>query len=375
MNLNVVEAVGVEETERFIVEASLLDEDAIPEKSVVQAAPQYTKYVSFDIPLRLFDWSFGRNKLPKSAVGWYKSLKKALTFHKEPSETAQVSDGVAAVLLAQRDVEERLSLSVRGKFVVTPTSVPPKIVDVGPAYAIANLTLANIDFFEINEAFVSQTVDRIEKLGSPYEKVNVHGEQKHLLVEAAHIRALLFEFNPPSDFAVERFLDRLFEHKPESLPAPVAPTREFWLAILISKIDAAIGNVDVIIEWEDDNATIGPIAAKAKESLLRLVHHILPADNEKSSFYRMVSDHGDFGIHMSIKLDNHLLHRFMTGKWDENAAPAMTRIDEDAKEYREECMSWSRQYFKALFHEAAGYEHAIKAGKDVRHFWFALRDW
>ncbi|KAG5715741.1 hypothetical protein E4T56_gene182 [Termitomyces sp. T112] len=72
MNLNVVEAVGVEETERFIVEASLLDEDAIPEKSVVQAAPQYTK-----------------NKLPKSAVGWYKSLKKALTFHKEPSETAQ----------------------------------------------------------------------------------------------------------------------------------------------------------------------------------------------------------------------------------------------------------------------------------------------
>ncbi|KAG5715745.1 hypothetical protein E4T56_gene179 [Termitomyces sp. T112] len=60
---------------------------------------------------------------------------------------------------------------------------------------------------------------------------------------------------------------------------------------------------------------------------------------------------------------------------DENAAPAMTRIDEDAKEYREECMSWSRQYFKALFHEAAGYEHAIKAGKDVRHFWFALRDW
>ncbi|KAH0586785.1 hypothetical protein H2248_005636 [Termitomyces sp. 'cryptogamus'] len=200
-------------------------------------------------------------------------------------------------------------------------------------------------------------------------------DRKHLLVEAAHIRALLFEFNPPSDFAVERFLDRLFEHKPESLPAPVAPTRELWLAILISKIDAAIGNVDVIIEWEDDNATIGPIAAKAKESLLRLVHHILPADNEKSSFYRMVSDHGDFGIHMSIKLDNHLLHRFMTGKWDENAAPAMTRIDEDAKEYREECMSWSRQYFKALFHEAAGYEHAIKAGKDVRHFWFALRDW
>lgn len=30
---------------------------------------------------------------------------------------------------------------------------------------------------------------------------------------------------------------------------------------------------------------------------------------------------------------------------------------------------------QALFNEAPNYEHAIRAGKDARHLWFALRDW
>jgi hypothetical protein len=30
---------------------------------------------------------------------------------------------------------------------------------------------------------------------------------------------------------------------------------------------------------------------------------------------------------------------------------------------------------QALFHKAPDYKHAIRAGKDARHLWFALRDW
>ncbi|KAG5337566.1 hypothetical protein C0989_009368 [Termitomyces sp. Mn162] len=95
---------------------------------------------------------------------------------------SQVSDGAAAVLLARRDVAERLGLPVRGKFVFAATvGVPPKIMGVGPAYAIpkvlqkTGLSLTDIDFFEINEAFASQAVYCIEKLGIPYDKVNIHG--------------------------------------------------------------------------------------------------------------------------------------------------------------------------------------------------------
>jgi len=52
---------------------------------------------------------------------------------------------------------------------------------VGPAFAIpeavnkAGLTLADIDIFEINEAFASQALYCIRHLGIPAEKVNPNG--------------------------------------------------------------------------------------------------------------------------------------------------------------------------------------------------------
>lgn len=52
---------------------------------------------------------------------------------------------------------------------------------VGPAYAIpailkkTGLSYTDVDFFEINEAFASQVVYCVEKLGIPYDKVNLNG--------------------------------------------------------------------------------------------------------------------------------------------------------------------------------------------------------
>ena len=52
---------------------------------------------------------------------------------------------------------------------------------VGPAYAIprvlelTDLSLNDIDFFEINEAFASQAVYSVQHLGIPWEKVNING--------------------------------------------------------------------------------------------------------------------------------------------------------------------------------------------------------
>ncbi|KAG6917092.1 hypothetical protein DXG01_003981 [Tephrocybe rancida] len=95
---------------------------------------------------------------------------------------SQVSDGAAAVLLARRDVAERLGLPIKGKFVLASTvGVPPRIMGVGPAYAIpkvlekTGLSKEDVDFFEINEAFASQALYSIRTLAIPSEKVNVHG--------------------------------------------------------------------------------------------------------------------------------------------------------------------------------------------------------
>lgn len=95
---------------------------------------------------------------------------------------SQVSDGAAAVLLTRRSVAKRLGLPVVGKYIAAATvGVPPRIMGVGPLYAIprvlekAGITKDDVDFFEINEAFASQAVYCVEGLGIPVEKVNING--------------------------------------------------------------------------------------------------------------------------------------------------------------------------------------------------------
>ncbi|KAI9145407.1 Thiolase, N-terminal domain-containing protein [Paraphysoderma sedebokerense] len=95
---------------------------------------------------------------------------------------SQVSDGAAAVLLMRRSVAQRLNMPIIGKFVnFAVVGVPPKIMGVGPAYAIpealkkAGISVNDVDVYEINEAFASQAVYSIEKLGIPIEKVNPKG--------------------------------------------------------------------------------------------------------------------------------------------------------------------------------------------------------
>ncbi|KAI7848509.1 Thiolase, N-terminal domain-containing protein [Circinella umbellata] len=71
---------------------------------------------------------------------------------------------------------------ILGKYITSAVvGVPPRIMGVGPAYAIpvaverAGLKLEDIDIYEINEAFASQAVYSVEKLGVPLEKVNPKG--------------------------------------------------------------------------------------------------------------------------------------------------------------------------------------------------------
>lgn len=112
--------------------------------------------------------------------------KLKASFKKGGSTTAgnasQVSDGAAAVLLMRRSEAERLNLPILGTFRgYKVAGVPPEIMGIGPAVAIpallkdCNLTVKDIDVFELNEAFGSQAVYCAEKLGIPEEKLNPNG--------------------------------------------------------------------------------------------------------------------------------------------------------------------------------------------------------
>ncbi|KAG8985424.1 3-ketoacyl-CoA thiolase with broad chain length specificity, partial [Tulasnella sp. 427] len=108
------------------------------------------------------------------------AFKKGGSTH--AGNASQVSDGAAAVLMMRRSVAKKMGLPILAKFVTAvAVGVPPKIMGIGPVYAIpkalakAGITLDEVDFFEINEAFASQAVYSVQTLKIPFERVNLYG--------------------------------------------------------------------------------------------------------------------------------------------------------------------------------------------------------
>lgn len=112
--------------------------------------------------------------------------KLKAVFQKGGSTTAgnasQVTDGAAAVLLMTRAHAKKLGLPIQGVFrSFAVAGVDPAVMGIGPAAAIpealkkANLTVDDIDVFEINEAFASQAFMSVSTLNIPWEKVNPNG--------------------------------------------------------------------------------------------------------------------------------------------------------------------------------------------------------
>ena len=112
--------------------------------------------------------------------------KLKAAFDKDGSVTAgnssQVSDGAAAVLLVEMGRAKAMGLPILAKFTAFATAgVAPEIMGIGPVPAVkkllekAKLTVADIDVFEINEAFASQALYVIRELGIDPAKVNPNG--------------------------------------------------------------------------------------------------------------------------------------------------------------------------------------------------------
>ena len=94
-----------------------------------------------------------------------------------------MSDGAGCVVLAKRSYALAKGLPIMGRFVsFAAVGVDPKVMGIGPAVAIpvaiekAGLrSVADVDLFELNEAFASQATYCATKLGLDVEKVNVNG--------------------------------------------------------------------------------------------------------------------------------------------------------------------------------------------------------
>lgn len=95
---------------------------------------------------------------------------------------SQITDGASAALVMRKEVAERLGLTPRARFVsFAVVGVDPITMLKGPIPATkkaldrAGLTVADIDLFEVNEAFASVVLAWQKEIGAPWDKVNVHG--------------------------------------------------------------------------------------------------------------------------------------------------------------------------------------------------------
>lgn len=96
--------------------------------------------------------------------------------------SSQTSDGAAFVLVMSEEMMKELNLEpvalLRGSSVA---GVDPRIMGIGPVAAVpkvlkqTGMKLKDIDLVELNEAFASQALVVMQKLGMDHEKTNVNG--------------------------------------------------------------------------------------------------------------------------------------------------------------------------------------------------------
>jgi acetyl-CoA acyltransferase len=132
------------------------------------------------------DFVYDTEELPRGDTTAEGLAKLKPAFSTTGSVTAgnssPLTDGAAVALVTTKEMAQKLGLEILAYFRgVQVVGVAPEIMGVGPAYAVPkllkhhNLSLADIDLIEMNEAFASQSVYCKKKLEIPDQKVNVNG--------------------------------------------------------------------------------------------------------------------------------------------------------------------------------------------------------
>jgi hypothetical protein len=93
-----------------------------------------------------------------------------------------LSDGAGAIVVASGEAVERHGLTPRARIVASASAgVPPHIMGLGPVpstekvLARSGWQVGDVDAIEINEAFATQVIASIRRLGLDEEKVNGYG--------------------------------------------------------------------------------------------------------------------------------------------------------------------------------------------------------
>ncbi len=179
---------------RFGITRQMQDELAYKSQMKAKAALEKGTFKDEIVPVRAISYNgtervykdFTVDEMPRGDTTLEGLGKLPPVFAQGGSVTAgnasPISDGAAACLVMTRDRATSLNIKPLGMFRSFVTvGVDPEIMGIGPLPAVQKLlkknglTVADIDIFEMNEAFASQAAYCQRELGIPDDKLNVNG--------------------------------------------------------------------------------------------------------------------------------------------------------------------------------------------------------
>ena len=179
---------------RYGIDRKAQDEFAFRSQQKAKVALEKGVFKDEIVPVRAVSYADGQrvykdftvDELPRPDTTLEGLAKLPPAFAQGGSVTAgnssPISDGAAAVLLTSKAKAAELGIKPLGYFRSFVTvGVDPAVMGIGPLPAVQKLlkknglTIADIDIFEMNEAFASQAVYCQRELGIPDDKLNVNG--------------------------------------------------------------------------------------------------------------------------------------------------------------------------------------------------------
>jgi acetyl-CoA acyltransferase len=168
-------AYGSQQKAKVALDKGVFNDEIVPVRAVSFDAKGDKVYRDFTV-----------DELPRAETTLEGLAKLPPAFAQGGSVTAgnasPISDGAAAALVMSAAKAKELGVKPLGYFRSFVTvGVDPAIMGIGPLPAVQkllaknNLTVADIDLFEMNEAFASQAVYCQRELGIPDDKLNVNG--------------------------------------------------------------------------------------------------------------------------------------------------------------------------------------------------------
>ncbi|MFD1863375.1 acetyl-CoA C-acetyltransferase [Planococcus sp. FY231025] len=172
-------AVRSHERAAAAIAAGKFDEEVVPVEVTKRFVDENNKYQE-----KTFMFEMDEGVRHGTSIQTLNKLRAA--FSARGSVTAgnssQTSDGAGALLVMDREKAEALGLKPIAKFRSFATGgVPPEVMGIGPIVAIpkalkiAGLSIEDIDVWELNEAFASQSLAVVRNLGIDIDKVNFNG--------------------------------------------------------------------------------------------------------------------------------------------------------------------------------------------------------